>query len=70
MRLSIPPSLAAVSVALLATSECCAQNLSVTDQYPDCAVLEGFYNEPLGDGQCSGELNNPECGFDGGRLGS
>jgi len=67
MRLSKAPSLAAVSVALLATSECYAQNL--TDQYPDC-VLEGIFYEPLGDGQCSGEFNNPECGYDGGRLGS
>ena len=67
MRLSIPPSLALVSVALLATSECYAQNL--TEKYPDC-VLEGIYYEPLGDGQCSGEFNNPECGYDGGRLDS
>ena len=67
MRLSMPPSLAAVSVALLATTECYAQNL--TDQYPDC-VLEGNYYEPLGDGQCSEEFNNPECGYDGGRLDS
>ena len=67
MRLSIPPSLALVSVALLATSECYAQNL--TEKYPDC-VLEGIGYEPLGDGQCSREFNNPECGFDGGKLGS
>ena len=63
MRLSIPPSLAAVlwSVALLATTECYAQNL--TDQYPDCSA----YNpSDIGNGSCSGNLNNAECGYDGG----